>query len=264
MATTMVNEMLEQKIANTFGKSCQSYDGSARLQRLSGQKILPMLTKQHSFNVLDLGCGTGYFTEIMARQFDRVSGVDLSRQMLEFAKIHRQPDIDFYQADMHHLPVYNETYDSVFSNLAVQWSYDLTALFTEVHRVLKPGGTFVFTTLLDGTLCELERAWQHVDNDKHVLDFLQFDDLNQCVLQSAFDVKHLEKQAIVLPYNSVKHLAQELKALGASHVPGKQNKGLASRRRWQAMSTVYEQLCQDNIVATYQLCCVKLIKPLTC
>ncbi|NMP15320.1 malonyl-ACP O-methyltransferase BioC [Thalassotalea sp. Y01] len=261
----MPDKVKNSKIARSFGKSSNSYDSSARLQRYSGQQILSFLPEEEQLTVVDLGSGTGFFSHIMVQKFDAVFAVDLSEDMLEFARQHRDERIRWFHADMHHLPFDDHSVDVVYSNLAVQWSSNFSALLEEVHRVLKPGGRFIFTTLLDGTLNELKQAWSVVDCDKHVNDFKSLEHIESDIHNSCFSVNSLVQHPLRLDYHSVKHLACELKGLGANHVADKSRKGLSGRHAWLNMVNAYEAICVDNssIVATYQLCLAHLTKPLT-
>ena len=77
-------------IARSFGSASRSYDVSARLQRYSGKHLMPWLPNRNDLTVIDLGSGTGFFTEILAGRFERTIGVDISNKMLNFAQNNRQ------------------------------------------------------------------------------------------------------------------------------------------------------------------------------
>ncbi|KUF19175.1 class I SAM-dependent methyltransferase [Streptomyces silvensis] len=95
--------------------------------------------------VLDIGCGTGRFTVPMADKGAQVSGLDISRSMLEVAerKLHeRGLSADLREGDMAHLPFPDASFDTVTSMLALMHIplADRPAVFAEVQRVLRPGG----------------------------------------------------------------------------------------------------------------------------
>lgn len=99
--------------------------------------------------VLDVGCGAGRTTSALhGRGFD-VIGVDLSDEMIAAARA-LFPEIEFAVDDATDLGFDAEQFDYVlFSHNGIDYihpeSERLTAL-DEIHRVLKPGGTFVFST----------------------------------------------------------------------------------------------------------------------
>ena len=100
--------------------------------------------------VLDLGCGTGSMTELLAaRGFDMI-GVDCSEDMLEIALEKRMAsgrDILYLQQDMRDLELYGTVRavvclcDSINYLLDVQ---DLETVFRLVNNSLDPGGIFIF------------------------------------------------------------------------------------------------------------------------
>ncbi len=258
---------LKTQIAHCFGAASSSYDSSARLQRRSGSILLEMISHYRDANeqpktIVDLGCGTGYFSELMQPLGHHVIGVDLSKSMLRFAKKQRSEHISWLAGDVHQFPLADNSVDIIFSNLVIQWCDPLSLTFAEINRVLKPGGKVVFATLLDGTLTELKESWATVDDDTHVIDFKTIDEIKSCIDFNTFDVEQLTQSDIVLPYQHVKHLALELKSLGASTVPNKRNKGLGGKTSWKNMCAAYQDYRDDlgNYPATYQLCTAALIK----
>lgn len=243
------------KIAKSFDSASLSYDISARLQRYSGKHILPWLPNRHDLTVVDLGCGTGFFTELIAGTYQQVIGVDISEQMLKFTQKNRSNAIVLVAGDAYRLPFQNDSVDVIYSNLVIQWCSPLEQALDEIMRVLKPGGTFVFTTLTEGTLHELKSSWAQVDNDQHVIDFKKPNQLQAMLNQGNRLLIEHQVQDVVLEYENVLHLARELKGLGANHVPLKMNKGLAGKEKWQKMTLAYRDFQEPSGIypATYQV-----------
>ncbi|SET52078.1 malonyl-ACP O-methyltransferase BioC [Thalassotalea agarivorans] len=258
----MSNFQERVKIAKSFGGASDSYDVSARLQRFSGKHLMPWLPNRHDLTVLDLGCGTGFFTDILASQYEQVIGLDISTKMLNFAKQKRNKAITWVEADAFKLPFADNSLDFIYTNLVIQWCEPLQDSLNEMMRVLKPGGLVAFSTLIDGTLFELKSAWKQVDDDQHVIDFRTLESLESAVNQGAFRLLESKQQDVILEYENVIHLARELKGLGANHVPKKRNKGLAGKDKWQKMETSYSDFQEPGGVypATYKVYSGLLVK----
>lgn len=242
-------------IAKSFGSASKSYDVSARLQRYSGKHIMPWLPNRNNLTVLDLGSGTGFFTDLLASSYEHVIGLDISKNMLNFAKESRNKNILWLEADAHDIPLKDNSIDFIYSNLVIQWFDPLDEAITEILRVLKPGGLFIFTTLVDGTLRELKSSWKQVDDDQHVLDFKTVKELNTLFNSEKSKLVEQKCQDIILEYQNVIHLARELKGLGANHLAQKKNRGLSGKDKWFKMTEHYQDFLEPNGIypATYRL-----------
>lgn len=94
-------------------------------------------------NILDLGCGDGRYAEKFLEMGARSArGIDISPAMIELAKS-RSTSADFVVGDCRELPYDNESFDFIFSNFVLQHCQDLTAVFAEISRTLKQGGSFI-------------------------------------------------------------------------------------------------------------------------
>ncbi|SEL14749.1 malonyl-CoA O-methyltransferase [Colwellia chukchiensis] len=243
------------KIAKSFGSASTSYDVSARLQRYCGKHLMPWLPNRNDLTVLDLGSGTGFFTDLLAARYQQVIGLDISKDMLNFAQQSRQSNIAWLAGDAYKVPLQSRTVDFVYSNLMIQWCEPLEPVLNELMRVLKPGGLFIFSTLVDGTLFELKSAWAQVDDDQHVIDFKPEQEITALLDATDRKLLNVKQQDIVLEYENVLHLAHELKGLGANHVPKKQAKGLAGKDKWQKMTQSYQDFIDPGGIypATYKV-----------
>lgn len=96
-------------------------------------------------NVLDLGCGYGYYSDFFARAGANPKGIDGTEKMIEIAR-ERYPDLDFSVADIEKpLPFENESFDIVFSNQVLMDIENVDFVFSECNRVLKNSGIFWFS-----------------------------------------------------------------------------------------------------------------------
>lgn len=122
-----------------FGRSYFLYPGEANLCRRwfsAGGRIL------------DLGCGTGRTTLILHEAQLNVIGIDLSIGMVSRMK-RRFPYLQSMAADATALPFADASFDGVlFSYNGLSFIYPMErrkAALSEIHRVLKTGGHFIFS-----------------------------------------------------------------------------------------------------------------------
>jgi SAM-dependent methyltransferase len=97
--------------------------------------------------VLELGCGTGNDAARLAAEGFAVTATDFSSEALEQARAKYGSSVSFKVADMAQpLPFPDGGFDSVMSNVAMHMFPDsiTRAVFTEVERLVRPGGLFVF------------------------------------------------------------------------------------------------------------------------
>ena len=247
----------KKRIAQSFSKAARTYDAVAGLQREVGEKLFHYVNVSTSKNVIvDLGCGTGYFTEKLQSVFpqSQLIGLDLAEGMVSFAQSKNQSGCKWLCADAEQLPLANNSVDVIFSSLALQWCSDLKNLFSEIVRVLKPGGQLLFTTLGPQTLNELKSAWQQVDQYVHVNRFRHRDDVQSALVETGFSIVNFEQSPSVVQFEKLTDLTRSLKALGAHNVNRGQAPGLQGRKKIEAFKNAYEAFRQDdNLPATYDV-----------
>ncbi len=88
--------------------------------------------------VLDVGCGTGFFTEGILQETEEVYGIDITAQQI--ARAVRKVRAPIVRGDAEQLPFRGETFDAVLSAGSIEyWPSPVRAL-REMWRVLTPGG----------------------------------------------------------------------------------------------------------------------------
>lgn len=132
------------------------FEAYSRLERsvngLSGAAEWPalraLLPDPRGLEIVDLGCGFGWFAR-WARQHGArsVRGHDISQAMLTRARSMTSDDgIIYERSDLEHLDLPADSCDLVFSSLAVHYVENLERLLGTIHRALRPGGAWIFST----------------------------------------------------------------------------------------------------------------------
>ncbi|MDB6062739.1 MAG: methyltransferase protein [Verrucomicrobiaceae bacterium] len=124
------------------GVSYEQYMG--KWSQLVGEIFLDWLAPQTGLRWLDVGCGNGAFTELLATRCAPVSvhGIDPSEGQLSFARARPVARIaQFSQGDAMALPFHADTFDTAVMPLVIFFVPDPSKGVAEMVRVVSPGGT---------------------------------------------------------------------------------------------------------------------------
>lgn len=248
-------------IRSSFDRAASSYDRHAVLQREIESRLLERIEfqRQEPATILDLGCGTGSASRVLAGQFPGASviALDWAPAMLRKAGAGNHPSaagLSRLCADMHAVPLAARSVDLVFSNLALQWSYDVPAVFREFRRIMRAEAMLVFTCFGPDTLQELKQAWRSVDDRPHVNDYPDMHDIGDELLAAGFREPVMDAERLTLEYPDVISLMRELKGIGAHNVASKRFHGLTGKTRLNRMLQAYEAFRRgDRYPASFEI-----------
>jgi len=200
-------------------------------------RLAPMLIDAKT--IVDLGCATGAGGRALSNQFRRahIISIDLSQQMLRQAQ-HRRSLLgrrSVVQANAAALPLAAHSVDLVFSNLLLPWISDLTTLFTEMDRVLRKDGLFIFSALGPDSLRELRQAWRGVSDDVHVNRFLDMHDIGDATVRSGLRDPVLDVDRLRVSYEKPEAFFADLTALGGRNSLQNRSRSLTGKVRFEAM-----------------------------
>ncbi|MDD2224709.1 MAG: class I SAM-dependent methyltransferase [Candidatus Shapirobacteria bacterium] len=105
------------------------------------------LPKEKDLTVLDLGCGNGYWTKLLAKKYKKVVGIDNSQNLIKIAKNKRQlSNIEYKLVEIEtDFPFANDSFDLIFSNMVIHYIKNLIKLTEELYRIIKPNGLIIFS-----------------------------------------------------------------------------------------------------------------------
>jgi SAM-dependent methyltransferase len=115
--------------------------------KLRWARRVKMLTKHLApgMSVLELGCGTGYFTRELARSGAEIVAIDVSPELLEIASANCSvPNVGYEIQNAYELSYPDAVFDSVVGS-SVLHHLEIERAVREIYRVLKPGGRISFT-----------------------------------------------------------------------------------------------------------------------
>jgi len=116
---------------------------------LNNPAMFELLGNISGKKILDLGCGEGYNSRIMAKKGAKVTGIDFSEKMIYSAIQKEKKDklgIVYHTSDVRDLKIFkNNTLDIVVCFMSLQDIRDYQKAIKEVYRVLRKSGRFLFS-----------------------------------------------------------------------------------------------------------------------
>jgi len=248
-------------VARNFDRAAKSYDGSAMLHNIVGERLFERLdlVKIAPELILDLGSGTGHFARQLQKRYKKkkVLGLDLSKEMSLFANKQRKwlSRERYACADAEALPLADNSVDLVFSNLMIQWLHNPDQLFREVQRILVPGGLLMFTSFGPDTLKEMRQSWYQVDKNVHVNRFIDMHDIGDSLTNSGFAGTVMDNEAITMTYEKLSDLHSDLRGMGENNINSGRNQGMTGKELWNNYLQAYKKYCngQGDYPATWEI-----------
>jgi ubiquinone/menaquinone biosynthesis C-methylase UbiE len=136
---------LHTKLANVYRETEPHYrpENRDRVENI----LMQLAITAGNESLLDIGCGMGFVIDIAKLHFRRIVGIDITEAMLEKVNSESKTcDISVQVAEIEHLPFAKEEFNVVTAYAVIHHLYELKPAFTEVYRVLKPGGIFYTDT----------------------------------------------------------------------------------------------------------------------
>ncbi|MFW5960099.1 MAG: methyltransferase domain-containing protein [Chitinivibrionales bacterium] len=153
------NNPNKKRILSSFSGKAATYNQNAEIQKMAGLRLCSLLKKE-CFNeagvLLDAGCGTGLFLSL-SKDLLRTKHtllLDISRPSLEIAG--NTICADLINGDMEAMPFKRGVFDTLSLLSSFQWAQSPKEFLKELNRVITPGGKFIFTVFLKGSLTGLK------------------------------------------------------------------------------------------------------------
>ncbi|USK36670.1 malonyl-ACP O-methyltransferase BioC (plasmid) [Bacillus sp. F19] len=156
----MINKQLLRK---RFSDNAKTYDQYAKVQKKMANQLISSLPKSDDFiKILEIGCGSGYLTQLVCKAFPNASitAVDLAPGMIEIAKkrvfLER---ITFLCGDIEEMD-FSHSFDIIISNATFQWLNYPQNVIKKMYGLLNQEGTLSFSTFGKETFQELHTSYK--------------------------------------------------------------------------------------------------------
>lgn len=255
----MMNE--KHDICNAFNAHAAEYTQAAKVQHEIGERLFDRLyyLKIQPRYVLDLGCGPGIFSQRLKKHFPeaQIVGLDLAYAMLKHAKANQRwlRKWGLVNADMTALPFPTGLFDMVFANQVIHWASPLSAVMSEINRVMAPEGCLMFSTLGPDTFCELRHAFSTADQHAHVNDFPDMHDVGDCLMAEYFLDPVVDMEMLTAHYATLPMLLHALKSQGVRNINPARNPGLMGKQSWRRFEQAMSVFCtpEGKFPLTYEV-----------
>lgn len=199
-----------KSIKAAFNKASIHYDTASCIQKNTGQRLIQQLPQTRFSHVMDLGCGTGYTTQQLAKQikFTHLDAIDIADAMIETANSRNDmPTIKFNIGSFDKLSA--NTYNLIFSNMALHWSAEFFVTLANISAALMSNGIVAFSIPIVGTFDELRPYF-------NVREFYTQNSVVNMLHQSGFNLKKIHCYKESQSFDNSLNALRSLKKTGAT------------------------------------------------
>jgi malonyl-CoA O-methyltransferase len=248
-------------IRGKFSRAASTYDDYADTQKEAARRLIGHLPETAPDTILELGCGTGNLTRLLAGRYPaaRITALDFSQDMVALAR-NKVPGerVNFLCRDAElYLENCGDSFDLIIANATLQWFDDFDRALARIAGCLKPGGLFAACIFGPATLRELRDGLTFVNPEGEV--HLPVDDFPpreqiEAGLEHHFTAVASEEWLSRRNYPDLSHLFRHLRRTGTTG-PGR-DQPLLDRPRLAALDKWFaEELGEYRL--TYQIFLVR-------
>ena len=228
---------LKPIVAKRFSDAAATYALHAPVQEQVALTLAQQLTA-HVPRLVNIGSGTGFAHHVLTEVCDRLLALDIAPAMLRTLRA-SQPVHSCIQADMDNLPLTDTSTDAIYSSLALQWSHNINQWFSEAARVLTSNGQLHVSTLLPGTLHELNTSLKQVGCGAKVNRFIDKTTILETIKASGLELMAATERHYKVTFSSLFAVMHSLKHIGAHTSADQTNSRPLTPNRLRIAQTYY-------------------------
>ena len=241
-------------VQRRFDRAAASFDEVDFVHRKTAvglmDRLQPMLVDAK--RILDIGGATGSASRQLRRRFkaSQVIVLDASLEMLRQSRKKQTwfSRVSALQGNAIALPLQTGCVDLAFANLLLPWIDDVQAMFSEVTRVLRKDGLFVFSALGPDSLSALQQAWAAVDDDPHVNFFADMHDVGDGLVHAGLRDPVLDTDVLNVSYREAAALYRDLTLVGGRNCLSGRTRTLTGKDRFRAMEQQLARQFRDGVL----------------
>lgn len=195
--------------------SSLEYEQSAEVQKKDGLALLNSLKLKDGDNVLDLGCGSGSLTKLIAEHVapgGRVLGIDPDESCIDIAKEkYHTSNVKYQVAGSDDMP--GNEYDLIYSNYVLHWIENKVAFYDSAQKKLNKGGRLAFVSFSTITKDMVDKALGWADENfkqdwLSCLNGVNEEDVKEIALTYNFTIESVEKGTYYLKFKNAEDYIQ--------------------------------------------------------
>lgn len=220
----MIEPLCCQKVRDAFSAAAFRYDQLTDVHQKIGKELMNRVgSEEISGSILDIGMGSGWFTQHLTATFPKsmVVGLDFASGMIACAR-QRRKGFKIVQADAAHLPFKKSSFSLIASNLAYQWVRDLSLGFSSCRFCLKKTGKLYLTMFGHDTFQELFTALDTCADQKKVIirRLAKESQVSKALKNAGFGGIRIQAQRKKVYFRDMLSLMKWIKDIGANTLPG--------------------------------------------
>ena len=254
-----VSESRKQRIRQRFSRAAGTYDAHAEVQKELAVRLLRELPQGSGSEgierILEIGCGTGRFTAMLAERYPkaRIVALDFAEGMAQMAgkRLADTGNVSVRCEDGERfLSTCSETFDLICANSTLQWFDDLGTALGQIGRLLSGKGRFVGVLFGPRTFTELAQGLSQVFGQEVRLPPHGFPtgEHLEAMLAEIFPRFVVQEELVVRNYESLLDLLDHIRKTGTG---GGQLPGTLTRGRLHRLDAWF-QATHGGYPATYQ------------
>lgn len=237
--------MNKDLIKARFTKSLSTYDENARIQKKMAEKLVSFLSKSSYDSILEIGCGTGFLTELLDNklEFKNYTALDIVNNCKSYIyKIN--PQIDFINNDIEEFIKKNSNkYDLIISNASLQWVENFEEIINTLKQHLTINGELIFSTFGRENYREIE-----------IITGTTLNYYSPKELETMFPNSEITAEIHIMAFETPKDVLKHLQLTGVNAIESKS----WTKKDLTKFENAYRNICPNRPTLTYNPIYLKL------